>query len=151
MAIPLLNLNDKIFFCILFSLSQFSMATTTNPFTPPSSSDSESGGGILSAPTLEEGLRQAQLRGMQSVERKFGQVEAIYRSIHGEAVSQQAAVESVEAETLKTSLLTGDAVEELKKAKAKRDRRLRLKLYCIGIFLFVLVIWLLLVVGLPHN
>ena len=122
-----------------------------NPFTPGSSSSDDQE--VLSSQwtTLEEGLRQSQLRGMQAVERKFGQVEAIYKDIHGEALTQQPAIDSIEAETLRTALLTGETVEELKKAKAKRDRRMRLKIICVSVFFFVLIIWLLLVVGLPRK
>ena len=126
-----------------------------NPFTPASctsSVDSEGHQDILSSNvTLEEGLRRSQLRGMKAIEKKFIEVESIYRNIHGEAVSQQGAIESIEDQTLKTALLTGETADELRKAKAKKDRRLRMRIYCISIFLFVLALWLLLVVGLPHN
>lgn len=88
---------------------------------------------------------------MKAIEKKFIEVESIYRNIHGEAVSQQGAIESIEDQTLKTALLTGETADELRKAKAKKDRRLRMRIYCISIFLFVLALWLLLVVGLPHN
>ena len=98
--------------------------------------------------TLEEGLRRSQLRSMQSVNRKFGEVESIYKQIHGEALSQQGAIDTVEANTLKTALLTGETVNELQNAKEKRDKRIKFRLFCVGFFLLILVIWLGLVIGL---
>lgn len=121
-----------------------------NPFTPPSSTDSAAD--ILSPQfTLEEGLAKSQLRGMQSVNKKFGQVEQLYKDLHGEAASQQEAIDIVEASTLKTALLTGETTEELKKFKKAKDRKLRTRIFCVGIFLLILIIWLLLVVGVPRG
>lgn len=122
-----------------------------NPFTPPSSTDS-AGADILSPRlTLEEGLARSQLRGMKSVEKKFGQVEQLYRDLHGEAASQQEAIDIVEASTLKTALLTGETSEELKKFKKAKDRKIRTRIFCVGIFLFILIVWLLIVVGVPRG
>jgi t-SNARE complex subunit (syntaxin) len=101
--------------------------------------------------TLEEGLRRSQLRSMRSVNKKFGEVESIYRKILGESVSQQEGIDSVEATTLKTALLTDETVNELQKAKKKRDRRLKFRLICIGLFLLVLIVWLGLVIGLRRT
>lgn len=110
--------------------------------------DSENRDILEPALTLEEGLRRSQLRSMQSVNRKFGEVEEVYRQIHGEALSQQGAIDTVEANTLKTALLTGETVAELQKAKEKKDRRLKTRLFCVGLFLLVLLVWLGLVIGL---
>ena len=85
---------------------------------------------------------------MQSVNKKFGEVESIYRQIHGEAVSQQGAIDSVEASTLKTALLTDETTAELRKTKQTRDRRLKFRLMCIGLFFLVLIVWFALVIGL---
>ncbi len=98
--------------------------------------------------TLEEGLRRSQLRSLKSVNQKFGEVEAIYKQIHGEALNQQGGIDTVEASTLKTALLTGETVDELVKAKQKRDKRLKFRLFCVGLFLLILVVWLGLVIGL---
>jgi t-SNARE complex subunit (syntaxin) len=101
--------------------------------------------------TLEEGLRRSQLKSMQAVNKEFAEVESIYRQIHGEAVSQQGAISSIEESTLKTALLTGDAVEELKKAKKAKDRRLRFRIICVAVFILALVVWLFLVLGLRRE
>jgi t-SNARE complex subunit (syntaxin) len=126
------------------------MATSSsrNPFTPPSSTDSE----ILSQEvTLEEGLARSQLRGMKSVEKKFTDVHQMYRELHGEAVAQQDSIDIVEASTLRTALLSGETVDELKKFKDAKDRKMRCRMYCVGIFLCIFIIWLLLVIGLPRG
>ena len=122
-----------------------------NPFTPGSSSSSEGGDILSSSLTLEEGLRRSQLKGMKTVEKKFVDVHAAYKELHGEALSQQEAIDTVEANTIKTALLTGETVTELKKTKERRDKRLRMRVYCIGIFFFILAVWLLVVVYLPHR
>ncbi len=137
------------------------MAATTssrqnylNPFTPPSSTDSAANieEDVLSPElSLEEGLAKSQLRGMKTVSKKFGQVEQLYKDLHGEAISQQDAIDIVEASTLKTALLTGETAEELSKFKKAKDRKLRTRIFCVGIFLFVLIVWLLLVVGVPRG
>ena len=125
-----------------------------NPFTPPSSAssmDSEERDIMEPSLSLEEGLRRSQLRGVQSVEKKFTEVHEIYRGIHGEALSQQPAISSVQESSLKTALLTGETVGELEKAKKKKDKKLRCRLYCISVFLLILLVWLALVVGLPRD
>ena len=122
-----------------------------NPFTPPSSGgsmDSEDRDILEPSLTLEEGLRRSQLRSMQSVNNNFSEVESIYKQIHGEALSQQGAIDTVEGNTLKTALLTGETVNELQKAKQKRDKRLKFRFLCVGFFLLILVVWLGLVLGL---
>ena len=124
---------------------------TLNPFTPPSSGgsmDSENRDILEPSLSLEEGLRRSQLRSLRSVNKKFGEVESIYKQIHGEALNQQGAIDTVEANTLKTALLTGETVDELKKAKEKRDKRLKFRLFCVGLFLLILVVWLAIVIGL---
>jgi t-SNARE complex subunit (syntaxin) len=98
--------------------------------------------------TLEEGLRRSQLRGLQSVNTKFAEVESMYRQIHGEALSQQPALDTVEANTLKTALLTGETVSELQKTKQTQDKRRRMRIMCVGFFLLVLIVWLAIIVGL---
>jgi t-SNARE complex subunit (syntaxin) len=125
-----------------------------NPFTPPSSTssmDSEARDILEPSVTLEEGLRRSQLRGMKSVEQRFTEVHGLYKGLHGEALSQQGAISSVEESTLRTALLTGQTVEELEKAKTKKDRKLRFRLYCIGVFIVLLIVWLGLVLGLPKE
>ncbi len=122
-----------------------------NPFTPPSSTssmDSENRDILEPSLTLEEGLRRSQLRGLQSVNTKFAEVESMYRQIHGEALSQQPALDTVEANTLKTALLTGETVSELQKTKQTQDKRRRMRIMCVGFFLLVLIVWLAIIVGL---
>lgn len=139
-----------IFFCECISCVMSKVSASKNPFTPASSSSS--GDDILaSSGSLEEGLRQAQLRGMRSIEKQFTQVESIYKNIHGEAVSQQSAIDLIEDQTLKTALLTGETAEELKITKQKRDKRFRLKIYCIAAFLLVVGIWLFVVLHTRHE
>lgn len=116
-----------------------------NPFTPPSSAssmESESRDILESSVPLEEGLRRSQLKSLKSVEKKFGEVDFIYRNIHGEAVSQQHILNQAEESTLKTALLTGETTEELIKLKKKKDRRLRMKIFCTVIILIIVVVWL---------
>jgi len=121
-----------------------------NPFTPGSSSDVE--GDILSsAMTLEEGLRRSQLKGMKNVEKKFVDVHAAYRALHGEALAQQENLDTVEENTLKTALLTGETVTELKKTKERKDKRLKMRVYCIGIFFLIIFVWLILFVHRPSG
>ncbi len=137
--------------CAMPRVESIQAQKSLNPFTPPSSGssmDSENRDILEPSLSLEEGLRRSQLRSMQSVNRKFGEVENIYRQIHGEALSQQGAIDSVEASTLKTALLTGETVNELQKTKQKRDRRLKCKLLCLGVFFLILVVWLALIIGL---
>jgi hypothetical protein len=122
-----------------------------NPFTPPSSTssmDSENRDILEPSLTLEEGLRRSQLRGLQSVNTKFAEVESMYRQIHGEALSQQPALDTVEANTLKTALLTGETVTELQKTKQTQDKRRRMRIMFVGFFLLVLIVWLAIIVGL---
>ena len=88
------------------------------------------------------------MRSMHAVNKKFGEVESIYRQIHGEAISQQGAIDSVEASTLKSALLTDETIAELEKTKKKRDKRLKFRLICIGLFFLVLIVWFGLVIGL---
>ena len=124
---------------------------TLNPFTPPSSGgsmDSENRDILEPSLSLEEGLRRSQLRSLRSVNKKFTEVESIYKEIHGEALKQQDAIDTVDANTLKTALLTGETVNELQKTKTKRDKRLKFRLMCIGLFLIILLVWIGLVIGL---
>ena len=125
--------------------SKLTKQGSLNPFTPPSSAssmESESRDILEASVSLEEGLRRSQLKGLKSVEKKFGEVESIYRQIHGEAASQQDIITHAEDNTLKTALLTGEAVEEVKRAKKRKDRRLRMKILCVVIFISILVVWL---------
>jgi t-SNARE complex subunit (syntaxin) len=120
-----------------------------NPFTPgSSSSDDDLLGPSL---TLEEGLRRSQLRGIKSVEKKFADVNSAYRDLHGEVLAQQPALDSVEANTLKTALLTSETVTELKKTKERKDKRLRMRVYCIGIFFLIIITWFFIIIYLPHR
>jgi hypothetical protein len=102
--------------------SKITAQGSLNPFTPPSSAssmESESRDILEGSVSLEEGLRRSQLKGLKSVERKFGEVESIYREIHGEAVSQQDILTQAQENTLKTALLTGETAQEVKKLKDK--------------------------------
>ena len=157
----ILNLIE-ISLCLWLEVSEFPRMSrpvltslpSINPFTPPSSvssMDSEARDILEPSLSLEEGLRRSQLRSMQNVNKEFAEVESIYRQIHGEAVSQQGAISSVEESTLKTALLTGETVDELKKSKQTKDRRLRCRLMCVGVFIIALVIWLFLVLGLRRE
>ena len=96
-------------------------------------------------------MRRSQLRGLQNVERKFTEVHSAYNALHGEAMSQQPALDTVEANTLKTALLTSETVTELKKTKERKDKRMRMRVYCIGIFFLLIMTWLFIVVYLPHR
>jgi t-SNARE complex subunit (syntaxin) len=120
-----------------------------NPFTPGSSSSDDD----LLAPslTLEEGLRRSQLRGIKSVEKKFAEVNSAYKDLHGEALAQQPALDTVEANTLKTALLTAETVSELKKTKERKDKRMRMRVYCIGIFFLIILTWFFIIIYLPHR
>jgi t-SNARE complex subunit (syntaxin) len=123
-----------------------------NPFTPGSSSSSDGDEDILSSTiTLEEGLRRSQLRGMKNVQEMFVDVHAAYRALHGEALAQQEKIDTVEEHTLKTALLTGETVTELRKTKDRKDKRLKMRLYCIGIFFFIVFVWLAVVLHLPAR
>ena len=134
--------------------SKITAQGSLNPFTPPSSAssmESESRDILEGSVSLEEGLRRSQLKGLKSVERKFGEVESIYREIHGEAVSQQDILTQAQENTLKTALLTGETAQEVKKFKDKKDRRFRMKVFCALFFIFVLLVWLGLVYFLHHS
>ena len=126
-----------------------SVARPYNPFTPGSSSSDED---ILSSSlTLEEGLRRSQLKGLKNVEKKFNDVNSAYKDLHGEALAQQPALDSVEANTLKTALLTSETVTELKKTKERKDKRMRMRVYCIGLFFLIILTWFFIVIYLPHR
>ena len=85
------------------------------------------------------------------MEKKFTDVNAAYKDLHGEALAQQPTLDSVEANTLKTALLTQETVTELKKTKERKDKRMRMRIYCIGLFFLIILIWFFIVIYLPHR
>ena len=100
-----------------------------NPFTPGSAAES--------VEFLEEGLKRGAISDLKRVEREMHSLQRIYQALHGQAIEQQAAIETVAGNMISAESNTAQANKQLLLTQERSDRKLRWKIY---FFVFVLVL-----------
>jgi hypothetical protein len=103
-----------------------------NPFTPGSAASGDAG-------VLEEGyLTRGAISDLQRVEREMLSLQKIYNALHGQAVEQQTAIETIAGNLLSAEASSAQANKQLLVTQERAEYKLRWKIY---FFLFVLVVF----------